>query len=58
MNDILIKREVKKIIDIFFQNNYTLEEKKIFIKAKKKIAMQMNDKISLEVCKILEDKLK
>ena len=51
MNDILIKRETKKIIDIFFKNNYTLEEKKLFINAKKKIAEQMNDKISLELAK-------
>lgn len=57
MNDILIKRETKKIIDTFFKSNYTLEEKKLFINAKEKIAEQMNDKISLEVCKIIKEKL-
>lgn len=58
MEDIFIKREVKKILDIFFQNNYTLNEKRNFINAKRKIAEQTDDKISLEVCKIIEEKLK
>lgn len=58
MEEILIKREVKKDLDIFFQNNYTLNEKRNFINAKRKIAEQIDDKISLEVCKIIEEKLK
>lgn len=58
MEEIFIKREVKKILDIFFQNNYTLNEKRNFINAKRKIAEQIDDKISLEVCKIIEEKLK
>ena len=58
MEEILIKREVKKVLDIFFQNNYTLNEKRNFINAKRKIAEQIDDKISLEVCKIIEEKLK
>lgn len=58
MEEIFIKREVKKILDIFFQNNYTLNEKRNFINAKRKIAEQTDDKISLEVCKIIEEKLK
>lgn len=58
MEEILIKREVKKVLDIFFQNNYTLNEKRNFINAKRKIAEQIDDKISLKVCKIIEEKLK
>lgn len=58
MEEIFIKREVKKILDIFFQNNYTLNEKRNFINAKRKIAEQIDDKISLKVCKIIEEKLK
>ena len=58
MEEIFIKREVKKILDIFFQNNYTLNKKRNFINAKRKIAEQIDDKISLEVCKIIEERLK
>lgn len=48
----------KKITQIFLDNNYSLEEKKIFINAKKKISEKINNLISLEVCKIIEAKLK
>ncbi len=51
----LINLEVERIKLLFIKNNYDEEQKKWFIEAKKKSAIENNDEKLLYVCNILEE---
>ena len=58
MNSIIVKREKIKIKEIFKKNNYSLEEKIIFLEAQKELATALNDDNMITACDILFKELK
>ncbi len=54
----VITREIKKIKTKFKENNYTIKEIILFLEAKTKIAITLNDEILLEACRRVTQELK
>lgn len=50
MIDTLVKKEIQRYEKIFEDNEYDYEDKKLFLEAKEKIALSLDDEIVLKAC--------
>lgn len=58
MKEQAITNEIKKMKKKFQENNYNIKEIILFLEAKTKIAISLNDNILLEACHRLTQELK
>jgi predicted nucleic acid-binding protein len=58
MKEQAITNEIKKMKKKFQENNYNIKEIILFLEAKTKIAISLNDNILLEACHRITQELK
>ena len=58
MKEQTITNEIKKMKKKFQENNYNIKEIILFLEAKTKIAISLNDNILLEACHRITQELK